>query len=157
MYPYYADTQYGSARHIMKYLTLALLLFTTIAGAVTNPDTPDYVAAFAKRMAPYQERVRGAPTTLAMNQASVAMGQALDRELNSAYEKLMGRLSADQQSALRASQRRWLKYRDAEFAFLDQAVTRQSHGSSAGLTIGNARNALVYSRVEELWSYLEEL
>ncbi|GAB3672970.1 lysozyme inhibitor LprI family protein [Salinisphaera aquimarina] len=141
----------------MKYLPFALLFLATAAGAVANPDAPRYVDAFHQRMAPYHERIVQGQTTLAMDQAGVAMAKALDNELNAAYRKLMTRLSPEQKSALRASQRQWLKYRDAEYAFLNQAFTRESHGSSSVLTVGSARNALVYERVEELWSYLEQL
>ena len=142
----------------MKYPVLAvLLLAATTAAAVTNSDAPAHVDAFEKRMAPYQERIRSGKTTLAMDRAMREMAEALDEELNSAYEKLMQRLPDTQRSALRASQRRWLAYRDAEFAFLSGAFTRESHGSSSVLTVGQARNALVRARVETLLSYLEAL
>lgn len=140
----------------MKYLVLVLLLVCGTAGAVDNPDAPDYLGAFHHRMQTYQQRIDRAQTTADMSQASVAEAKALDQELNTAYQKLMHRLSPAQQSALRASQRRWLKYRDAEFAFLNKTFTRQSHGTSSVLTVGHARNALVYERAEELWGYLQE-
>ena len=139
----------------MKYLILVLLLYATTAAAVVDPDAPAHVRAFHERMAPYHAQIRQGQTTAAMSEAYVAMAEALDRELNTAYRQLMARLSDEQQAALRASQRQWLKYRDAEFAFLNETFTRQSHGSSVVLTVGGARNALVYERVEELWSYLE--
>ena len=141
----------------MKYVAVVLLCLAGTAGAITNPDAPDLVAAFHERMAPYAQRIRDGQTTLAMDQASVAMAEALDRELNTAYGRLMARLEPAQQSALRTAQRRWLKYRAAEFAFLNKTFSRESHGSAVVLTVGSARNALVQARVEALWRRLQQL
>ena len=40
-----------------------------------------------------------------------------DKLLNKNYQELMKRLSKEEQEALRASQREWIKHRDLEFAF----------------------------------------
>jgi uncharacterized protein YecT (DUF1311 family) len=40
-----------------------------------------------------------------------------DKELNKNYQALMKRLKKDEQAKLKASQRQWIKYRDAEFDF----------------------------------------
>ncbi|MES1924192.1 lysozyme inhibitor LprI family protein [Salinisphaera sp. T31B1] len=141
----------------MKYLFVALLCFASVAQAVDNPDRPDHLGAFHERMTPYEQRIRAAQTTADMSQASTDMASALDDELNTAYKRLMAELSPEQQSALRTAQRHWLAYRDAEFAFLNDVFTRESHGTSVVLTVGGARNALVYERAEELWSYLQQL
>ncbi len=116
----------------MKYWALALLLVCSVAGAVDNPDAPDYLGAFHQRMQAYQQRIDHARTTADMSQASVAEAKALDHELNTAYRTLMHRLSPTQHSALRASQRHWLKYRDAEFAFPQQDV----HAAIARYVVG---------------------
>ncbi|MGB7757984.1 MAG: lysozyme inhibitor LprI family protein [Salinisphaera sp.] len=139
----------------MKYWALALLLFCSVAGAVDNPDAPDYLGAFHQRMQVYQQRIDRARTTADMSLALVAKAKALDHELNTAYRMLMARLSPAQRTALRASQRQWLKCRDNEFSFINKTFTRQSHGTSSVLTVGHARNALVYARAQELWDYLE--
>lgn len=141
----------------MRYLPLALLFVAGAALAVVNPDAPHSADAFHQRMQPYHARIAKGQTTLAMDQAAATMAAALDHELNTAYRRLMARLTPQQKAALRDSQRQWLKYRDPEYAFLNEAFTRESHGSSSVLTVGSARNVLVYERAEELWSYLEQL
>ncbi|MES1941082.1 hypothetical protein T5B8_12613 [Salinisphaera sp. T5B8] len=140
----------------MKYLAMLLLCVAASAGAITNPDAPAYVDDFQARMAAYDARLANASTTRAMNQASTDMAQALDDELNTAYKQLMTRLTPAQQAGLRASQRRWLAFLDAEFEFLNRLFTRESHGTSAALDVGQARNALVRARARTLWSYLEQ-
>lgn len=140
------------------WVALLLLGFVGFATAgIVNPDVPNHVGAFHERMAAYQQRILDGRTTLSMDRASGSMAEALDDELNEAYRRVMARLSEPQQSALRASQRQWLHYRDAEYAFLDQTFTREVYGSSYALALTGARNALVYERAEELWGYLEQL
>lgn len=43
-----------------------------------------------------------------------------DKELNNIYTDLVPLLSPDEQNALRAAQRQWMLYRDAEFKLIDE-------------------------------------
>jgi uncharacterized protein YecT (DUF1311 family) len=67
-----------------------------------------------------------------LSDASVAM----DAHLNAVYGQLMVRLGKADADLLRASQRRWLAFRDAELAFADSAcppgVTQPCRSVSLG-------------------------
>jgi uncharacterized protein YecT (DUF1311 family) len=71
----------------------------------------------------------------------------LDRELNAAYALLMSKLPMTQQAQLRAAQRQWLEYRDAEFALIAANWTPQTFGRSAALSRGAHRAGVIDSRI----------
>ncbi len=87
------------------------------------------------------------------------LGQAYakwDAELNATYQKLFAKLPADGQSALRESQRAWIKFRDQEFLFLDRL-----YGLMDGTMYQTMRAAdrveVVRKRALELSSYIDVL
>lgn len=87
------------------------------------------------------------------------LGQAYakwDAELNATYQKLFAKLPADGQSALRESQRAWLKYRDQEFLFLD-GLYGLMDGSMYQTMRAADRVDVVRKRALELSSYIDVL
>lgn len=56
-----------------------------------------------------------AETTPDYSDGYTTLENALDKELNSAYQNLMKVLPEPSKAELRASQKQWVKYRDAEF------------------------------------------
>ncbi|MBL8472385.1 MAG: DUF1311 domain-containing protein [Rhodocyclaceae bacterium] len=136
--------------------TLALLPLST--WAIDNPDAPDLAAAFEVRAKHYEARVAAAAG--GGPELSVALAEYakfLDQELNAAYAGAHARLGAAGKADLRAAQRRWLAWRDAEGAFIDGQWTQSTAGSSYLLTRALARAAPVRERTLSLLRYLREL
>lgn len=139
---------------------MALLAVTALGGALTparaidNPDAPDRTAAFERRAQPLEERLGAAANATELTQASSAYARFLDAELNQAYQELLSQVPAGARAALVQSQRAWLRYRDAEAAFIDRHWTREAFGSSSALSRADYRSTLVRQRVLTLLSYL---
>ena len=143
----------GSRR---QWLAGLVGLLALPARAIDNPDAPDRVAAFAARCRPFEARFEeGARTTADIGAAYAAYERFLDHELNRAYADLRARLDGAARDALARSQRRWLQYRDAEFAFIARNWTRRNFGSSAAVSGAGYRSALVKARVLALLQYLQ--
>lgn len=141
----------------MKYLLLLLpLIFSNNAWAIDNPDAPDYVAEFEARMSPLQAVIQEkASTTVDISEGYKALEEALDKELNTAYRKLMQKLPESSKESLRSSQKQWLKFREAEFSFLSGNFNQADFGSSYVISIGGYRTSIIESRVKELLWYLK--
>jgi uncharacterized protein YecT (DUF1311 family) len=141
----------------MKYLLLLLpLIFSNNIWAIDNPDTTDFVAEFEARMAPLQTVIQEkATTTVDISESYKALEEALDKELNAAYRKLMQKLPEPSKDALRTSQKQWVKFRDAEFLFLSGNFSKEDFGSSYVISIGSYRTSIIEARVKELLWYLK--
>ncbi len=66
------------------------------------------------------ECIAGDSTTTGMTNCTLSASARWDKELNGVYAKLMSSLSPVEQAALRAAQRQWILYRDAEFKLIDE-------------------------------------
>ncbi len=68
------------------------------------------------------EGCRNASTTAAMRACENARYQAADQRLNEVYAQLMKDLDAGRREKLRAAERVWLQFRDANAEFLGSAA-----------------------------------
>lgn len=59
-------------------------------------------------------------STAGMTECMMQAATKWDTELNKVYQKLLGSLSKDAKEKLRASQRKWIEYRDSEIQFSNQ-------------------------------------
>lgn len=91
----------------------------------------------------------GAVTTVDMVECAGESYERWDRELNLQYKRLMAVLSPEGQEALRESQRKWIAFRDAEFAFIDGAY-RNRQGTMYRPMHIEARTAIVKARAKQL-------
>lgn len=124
--------------------------------ALDNPDAPDYVGDFMQRAQMYELNIhQTAHTTQSYITAHAAYEKFLDQELNAAYAQLMAQLNDKAQQNLRDSQRKWLKYRNAEFSFIAQNWTNENFGSSSVISRGDYRTSLIKDRVVTLLQYLK--
>lgn len=140
----------------MKLITLILLFLVTIGSAIDNPDAPEYVAEFEKRIRPLESNIYNkAKTTLDYSDGYSKLEIVLDKELNIAYKKLMLKVAMPHKVKLRVAQKKWLVYRDTEFEFINYNFDRSQFGSSAVLTRGAARATIVKNRVVTLLRYLK--
>ncbi|MBA1145935.1 DUF1311 domain-containing protein [Ectothiorhodospiraceae bacterium WFHF3C12] len=138
---------------VLAWLILALI--SGCAFALDNPDAPDRIAAFEAREEPYLESIRSrADTTEAYRNAYAEYAAFLDAELNRAYGSLMEQLEEADRARLRAAQRAWIRFRDAEFELIDRHWRRARYGSSAVISRGDYRSAILRDRVITLLRYL---
>lgn len=77
-----------------------------------------------------------------------------DRELNRVWRELMRELPAEAQTALRASQRQWLAFRDADVAALEAAYGSMQ-GSMYLIMLADSVVTLTRDRVRQLDALLE--
>jgi uncharacterized protein YecT (DUF1311 family) len=82
--------------------------------------------------------------------------QAWDKELNRAYNELMGTLSAEAKQSLKAAQTEWIKYRDLEFKLTD-SVYSSMQGTMYIPMHADHRMEIVKKRALELKGYLDLL
>lgn len=83
-------------------------------------------------------------------QARACSGQRLkdaDSKLNSSYQTLMKRFDAKQQAMLRASEKAWLAYRDAQCRMVSSGV---EGGSAQPMVTADCLGDLTLARVKEL-------
>lgn len=141
----------------MKHIVVILaLLFTQLSFAVNAPT--NHVAEFESRIKVYEDFIsKKATTTLDFSDGYRDLYTALDKELNNTYKMLMSQLNKSEKKTLKQSQRQWIKYRDAEFKFIEKTITRDQFGSSFILLAGKQRTAILKARVMALLWYLNEL
>lgn len=131
-----------------------VFLLTTLTYAIDNPDAPDYIGEFKSREKAFIDKIDNPKNTnqdylVAYNDYLIF----LDKELNAAYNLLIPKLQKNQREELKNSQKKWLKFRDAEFEFIINNWTRDNFGSSAWLSRGDYRTAIVRERVMQLLHY----
>jgi uncharacterized protein YecT (DUF1311 family) len=78
-------------------------------------------------------------------QCLTAQATQWDRKLNAAYQKLLGSLPARRQEALRAAQRLWVQYRDANCTYY-----AGGEGSIARVEAAECKRSMTESRANEL-------
>jgi uncharacterized protein YecT (DUF1311 family) len=71
-----------------------------------------------------------------------------DRQLNLNYQRLLGRLDVEKQAPVKAAQRAWLAWRDAQFAVI--SATYQREGTMWGLVSAGHRLDLVREQAVRL-------
>jgi len=100
----------------MKKFLYCILVLTVVMFAI-----PAFAAAEEENNhlidIEFQERLDSDPSTAGMIEASEWAENEWDNLLNANYRELMKYLRKEEQAKLKASQRKWLEYRDLEFAF----------------------------------------
>jgi uncharacterized protein YecT (DUF1311 family) len=133
---------------------MSTMLFTIPASALDNPDSPDDLKAFfdqANRLE--NDLAESADNNQKVIEAGARYQAFLDSELNKAYQSVLQKLGGQQKTQLQQSQRIWIQYRDAEFAFIGENWTQESFGSSAQLSRAMYRSTVIRDRVEMLLNY----
>lgn len=136
--------------------TLVLLGSVTAVHAIDNPEAPDRVGEFESRAQSYERNLSAADGGSAAVREGQAYARFLNAELDAAYATLLSRLYGPAREEFVQSQRRWLRFRDAEYRFIEQHWTRERNGTSFSLSIADHRNALVKDRVRQILRYAAE-
>ena len=85
---------------------------------------------------------------------NAAVDQA-NTKLDAVYKRLMSKLDADGQKALKEAERSWIKWRDDE-AMLMARVGGAVGGSAMRVDFANAQKKLIDQRTEVLSEYLQQ-
>ncbi|TVP42524.1 MAG: DUF1311 domain-containing protein [Halomonas sp.] len=88
-----------------------------------------------------------ANTQMELTQCTAQTYQTADGELNAAYQELISKLSQSSRDQLRAAQRAWIVFRDAECAYESSAV---EGGSAQPMVRNGCLTALTKQRTERL-------
>lgn len=93
-----------------------------------------------------------AQTQMAMNQEASGTFEQADQELNAVYQQILKRYSADTTflAALRASQRIWITFRDAELKMKYPDRGANWYGSSHPMCVASYKAQLTRDRTETL-------
>lgn len=78
-----------------------------------------------------------------------------DKELNKVYQKLMKKLSSKERELLKESQKQWLKFRDAEFRFIDGLFL--GYGTVVNVEKVDQKYEFLKARVLQLQEYLSQI
>lgn len=137
----------------LKFAALLLIVLSGTASAIDNPDAPDYVAEFEAREKSLVAVAENSDGYRASAIAYTDYLNFLDAELNAVYKALQAKLPKDQQQQLKQSQINWLKYRDLEFAFIEDNWSKADFGSSSSITRGQFKASIVRDRIIQLMHY----
>lgn len=143
-------------RLLQAVAALALQGLVGGAAAIDNPEAPDRVGAFERRAAPLEQQLAATDGGSAAVRAERDYASFLDAELNAAYRMLLAHLQEPARAAMVESQRRWLRYRQAEFHFIARHWTQDRSGTSASLSAAGHRNGLTRERIVQLLRYAAE-
>ncbi|MBX0310367.1 MAG: DUF1311 domain-containing protein [Sulfurihydrogenibium sp.] len=91
-------------------------------------------------------------TTAGMLSCSSQALDKWDKELNRVYKELMKKLSPEEKELLKQSQQQWIKFRDAEFKFLDNLYL--GTGTMIPVMIMGDKLDIISERVKMLEGYL---
>ncbi len=91
----------------------------------------------------------------AMNREATKDSEAADAQLNQMYKALLDKVDKTSQEKLKAAQRAWLQFRDAEAGFVSDAEARG--GSMEAMSSTITSTTLTKHRTEELRLLLKEL
>jgi len=126
-------------RTLIIFLPL-LLSCNLIASELTNSTTIKQIEAAFETCLDSKPQVNSSLTECAS-----LTTQLWDKELNARYKKLIKTLNPTEETALRNSQRKWMKFRDAEIAYFEEIFTNNPSVSNQ-MYISEALQNLVKQR-----------
>ena len=103
-----------------------------------------------------EQNISKDPSTVGMRAALNQAREMWDAEMNKIYNRLMARLSPEQQKSLRESQRAWLIFRDAEDKAISSIIASKV-GTIWQLEATDEGMQLVRGRVLRLLAYEQDL
>lgn len=134
-----------------------LMLLSSLAYSIDNPDAPDLVSEFESREQPLIEVADNSTGYRDALLAYTSYLEFLDKELNLVYKAVQSKLPKEKQQQLKQSQVSWLKYRDLEFKLIEDTWTKDDFGTSSAVTRGQHKAAIVRARVIQLMHYARSL
>lgn len=142
-----------------RFAGVVLVIFSLVASfsaySLDNPDSPNLIAEFDARSKDYLKAIDkpgNSSKTYAI--AYYNYEKFLNKELDKAYRLLETKIHAKQLEQLKTSQQLWLRYRDAEFAFITENWNSSNFGSSSVISRGDYRCVVIRDRIIQLLSYV---
>ncbi|CAJ0794231.1 hypothetical protein LMG19083_02549 [Ralstonia psammae] len=132
-----------AVRGVVRVLSLAAALLLPVAAWAGDP-VDDALQQCLKSP-------RGS-TTAGMTECTHTAYQAYDRQMNTLYQAVMSKTDPASRQAIRAAQRAWLAYRNAQKA-ADNAPWRADSGSMASPDIEGLNVEAIRARIAELEYY----
>jgi uncharacterized protein YecT (DUF1311 family) len=115
---------------------------------------PTLFAALVIMAVPFQSKGKEPDFKSPGTEENAAVDQA-NIKLDAVYKRLMSKLDADGQKALKEAERSWIKWRDDE-AMLMARVGGAVGGSSMRVDFANAQKKLIDQRTDVLSEYLKQ-
>jgi len=142
----------------MKKIRALLVLFIAVVLMVAVANPVFATAGVDKRPIDIEleKKINADSSTYGMLDAYKWAEGEWDKELNKNYQALMKRLKKDEQAKLKASQRQWIKYRDAEFDF-NGKFWSSFDGTARTVFASSFRSDFVRDRALQLGYYLADL
>jgi uncharacterized protein YecT (DUF1311 family) len=142
----------------MKLSTMAWMAVSAFAmcGTVTAGSSPAPASTAAS--ASSDKCMDHATSQAAMNECASSNYGAADKELNQVYRQVLAKYAGDKVfiAKLRAAQKAWLAYRDAELEAIYPAYDKSSeYGSVYPMCANNMLEAMTRKRTEELRAWLK--
>ena len=131
---------------------LALLAGLAMPGVHANEVAPNASAPESSIERELAACIERDPSTAGMTQCVYAANDAWDTSMNAGYARLLASLSPPEAEALRASQRRWLVFRDAEYVLIDAVFARLDGTMWIPMRVGH-RLSLTQARARQLEQY----
>jgi uncharacterized protein YecT (DUF1311 family) len=142
----------------MKCSMMAWLAASALAicGSATasSPPAPASTAASAGS----DKCMDNATSQASMNECASNNYGAADKELNQVYQQVLAKYASDKVfiAKLRAAQKAWLAYRDAELEAMFPASDKSlEYGSVYPMCANNALEGMTRKRIEELRTWLK--
>ncbi len=148
----------ANKKNMSEWIMVSSLVFFSLLMspvlAIDNPDAPDLIGGFEEREQIFLKEINN-PRNGSKDYLIVYDNYQnfLDDEMNKAYHFVKSKLSEERQQELIHSQCNWIKFRDAEFEFIENTWTRQEFGSSANMSRGSYRCTIIRNRVLQLLHY----
>jgi uncharacterized protein YecT (DUF1311 family) len=139
-------------------IAIVIVLFVPCFPYYASSEEEDHTVA--KKIDPidkkWEECIAKKPSTSGMNVCAKDALEAWDKALNEVFGRIVNRPDKNTKISLRSSQREWIRFRDAEFKFIDTY-----YDNFEGSTYSNMNNGdkihFVRDRVLKLRSYLRLL
>lgn len=138
----------------LKIIPVCVVLFSGSAFSIDNPDAPNYLDEFERAAGKYEITLSSSDSKNVDFISEYADYHAfLDEELNKAYSLLKTALNEEEFKPLKASQRKWIAFRDSELQFINENWNRANFGSSYNLSRNAYKAELVKARITQLYQY----
>jgi uncharacterized protein YecT (DUF1311 family) len=139
----------------MKYLFGTSIFLCLTSGSFAQITDASDTHPIEKRFAACLEKEEG-QTTVGMIECTAKARDEWDKELNKYYKLLMGVLNAAEKTKLQQAQRKWIEYRDTEYAFSGE-MYYNLEGTMWRIAAAGRQMELVKERALALKSYYEML
>jgi uncharacterized protein YecT (DUF1311 family) len=143
----------------MKSLTMVWMVVAALAihGTAIAGTTPAAASTAASPSSADDKCMDNAQSQAAMNECASNSLSAADKELNQVYQQVLRKYAKDAAfvGKLKAAQKAWLAFRDAELAarFPDNDTT--NYGTVYPMCANNELEAMTRKRTEELRAWLK--